>query len=84
MKTQNITNRIDSEIKKEADILFKDLGITFSSAVNMFIRQAIREQRIPFQISKNSNIQFAEDKTLEDIAEKEITEHLEAYKDLAK
>ena len=46
----NITIRIDDDIKKEAEILFNKLGLSMSSAVNVFFRQAIREQAIPFQI----------------------------------
>jgi len=46
----NITIRIDDDIKKEAETLFGKLGLSVSSAVNVFFRQAIREQAIPFQI----------------------------------
>lgn len=84
MSSQNITIRVDSQIKKEADLLFKDLGLTLNSAINMFLRQAIREQKIPFEISRKSTIEFVDDKTLEDVAKQELSEHLEAYKELAK
>ena len=43
--------RIDDELKEAGDRLFKELGISFSSAVSMFISQAIREQAMPFQVS---------------------------------
>jgi len=46
----NITIRIDDEIKREAETLFDKLGLTISGAVNVFFRQAIREQAIPFQV----------------------------------
>ena len=52
-ETTNITIRIDKDIKREADILFAELGLTFNTAVNIFLRQAIREGRIPFMISLN-------------------------------
>ena len=43
--------RIDDTLKEEGDRLFSRLGISFSSAVSIFISQAVREQGIPFQIS---------------------------------
>ena len=46
----NITIRIDEDVKKEAEILFNQLGMSISGAINVFFRQAIREQAIPFPI----------------------------------
>ena len=46
----NITIRIDEDVKKEAEALFSQLGMSISGAINVFFRQAIREQAIPFQI----------------------------------
>jgi len=46
----NITIRIDENVKKEAESLFNELGISMSGAVNIFFRQAIRERAIPFPI----------------------------------
>jgi len=50
----NITVRIDNDVKREAEILFEKLGLSMSGAINIFFRQAIREQAIPFQIKANS------------------------------
>ena len=46
----NFTVRIDDDVKKEAEALFDKLGMSVSGAINIFFRQAIREQGIPFQI----------------------------------
>ena len=46
----NFTVRIDDDVKKDAEILFEKLGMSVSGAINIFFRQAIREQAIPFQI----------------------------------
>ena len=46
----NITIRIDDEVKRDAEALFDKLGMSMSSAINVFFRQAIREQAIPFSI----------------------------------
>ena len=49
----NISIRMDGDIKKQADALFAELGMNISTAFNIFIRQALREGRIPFDISLN-------------------------------
>ena len=46
----NITVKIDETIKQEAETLFNKLGLSMSGAINVFFRQAIREQAIPFSI----------------------------------
>jgi DNA-damage-inducible protein J len=53
MSTVNITIRVDNELKKEADDLFSDLGMSLSTAFNIFLRQSVREQQIPFAVSRN-------------------------------
>ena len=49
-----INIRIDDELKEKAEVFLDELGFTFSSAFNVFIRQAIRERRIPFDIDMRS------------------------------
>ena len=51
--TTNISIRMDNELKAKADILFNELGMNISTAFNIFVRQALREGRIPFDISLN-------------------------------
>ena len=46
--TTNITIRIDKDLKKRIDILFKNLGTNTNSAINMFLRQCDREQGLVF------------------------------------
>lgn len=46
----NVTVRMDEELKRQADELFADLGMSFSTAITIFTRQAVREQAIPFTI----------------------------------
>ncbi len=52
MLATNLTIRIDSSLKDEAETLFKDLGMSMSTAFNIFLRQAVRMQAIPFSISR--------------------------------
>lgn len=52
-KTSNVTIRVDNTLRKQAEDLFSDFGLTMSSAYIMFLKQAVREQRIPFEIKRN-------------------------------
>jgi len=49
----SVTIGMDSELKKEAEAFFSDLGMNFTTAVNIFVRQALRQQEIPFIIGRN-------------------------------
>ena len=51
--TTNISIRMDSDLKAQADALFGELGMNLSTAFNVFVRQSLREGRIPFDISLN-------------------------------
>lgn len=44
---------IDAEIKAQAQELFADFGMDLSTAINIFLRQAVRENAIPFAISRD-------------------------------
>lgn len=44
----NMSFRVDKDLKKKADELFKSLGMNTSVALNMFLTQSVREQSIPF------------------------------------
>lgn len=52
MTTTNLTIRIDSGVKNDAEKLFEELGMSLSTAFNVFLRQAIRMQAIPFAVSR--------------------------------
>jgi DNA-damage-inducible protein J len=43
--------RIDDNLKEQADSLFEKLGMNMSTAINVFIRQTVRQRRIPFAIA---------------------------------
>lgn len=51
--TTNISIRMDADLKAQADALFTELGMNMSTAFNIFVRQSIREGKIPFEISLN-------------------------------
>ena len=46
------TINIDEETKKEAQELFKDLGMNLTTAINIFLKQAIRERGLTFYVGQ--------------------------------
>lgn len=50
----NMSFRVDKELKKQADTLFKKLGMNTSVAINMFLSQSVREGGIPFMVTTQS------------------------------
>ncbi len=50
MGSTNLNIRTDSDIKAQAEKLFDALGLNMTTAVNIFLRQAIRENGIPFEV----------------------------------
>ena len=50
MATTTLNVRIEEELKIQADALFAELGLNMSSALNIFIREAVRYGGIPFEL----------------------------------
>lgn len=48
----SINIKTDSELKRQAESLFSDLGMDMTTAFNIFLRQSVRENRIPFEITR--------------------------------
>ncbi|MBO4475050.1 MAG: type II toxin-antitoxin system RelB/DinJ family antitoxin [Clostridiales bacterium] len=46
-----INLRIDEEIKANAEVALKEMGLSMSTAITMFLVKVGREKRIPFEIS---------------------------------
>ena len=53
MATTNVSFRIDTDVKIQADALFSRLGLNLTTAFNIFLRQSIREGSIPFTVTVN-------------------------------
>lgn len=52
-KGVDVTVRMDAEVKAQAEELFEALGMDMSIAINMFVRQCLRERQLPFQPALN-------------------------------
>ena len=59
MNSINVTIRVDKDVKKQAEVLFHDLGLNLSSAINMFLQQAIADQGIAFKPAKKQEMKYA-------------------------
>ena len=46
----NLNIRIDKDLKERAEAVFADMGMSMSTAFNIFVRQTLRQGKIPFEI----------------------------------
>ena len=51
MTKVNVTFSLNKEDKDKMDQLLSQLGMTFSGALNMFVKQSVREQALPLNLS---------------------------------
>jgi len=50
-ETTNLSIRIDRDLKDEAENVFGALGMNLTTAIIVFVRQAVRQKKIPFEIA---------------------------------
>ena len=48
--TTNFSVRMDSDIKKQCESLYNELGINLTTAINVFLRQSLRVGGFPFDV----------------------------------
>jgi addiction module RelB/DinJ family antitoxin len=51
LATVNYTLRIDERDKQSAEQVFRELGMTFSTGINVYIKTVSRQSRIPFDLA---------------------------------
>lgn len=59
--------KIDRTIKKDADFVANSMGMTLSTAINIFVRQMVYERAIPFKIHMVDNEAVKFHKLLDDM-----------------
>lgn len=79
MSQTNINIRIDEELKKQFEKFCSDIGMNMTTAFCIFAKKAVREQRIPFEISADpfysaANIERLE-KAIKDAKAGKLTVH---------
>lgn len=57
METVNVTVRMERQTRDGAAKLFSELDISTTQAINMFLKQAVREQGIPFEASARPTVE---------------------------
>lgn len=77
MAQTTVSIRMDSELKKQFDQFCSDMGMTMTTAINVFAKKVVREYRIPFEIG--AEIPNAETIAAMKEAE-EMMQHPERYK----
>ena len=55
MAQTTICIRIDADLKKDFEKFCDSIGMSMSTAVNIFIKKSVGEQRIPFEITAKRN-----------------------------
>ena len=53
MANTSMNIRMDAEVKKQAEALFNEIGMNMTTALNIFLKQSIRENGIPFELKVN-------------------------------
>ena len=84
MASVNVTLRMDANDKAKAEKLFSELGLTMNAAFNMFIKQSIREQGIPFKATTSTDIQYLDRKTLMELSKQSDKKYGKVYEELGK
>lgn len=85
------TLSIDADVKAKAQALYADLGLDLSTAVNMFLRQCLYENGIPFDVARpkterrdDDGIEMSDDEKIDFVAQRILREHRSAFEELAK
>lgn len=69
--SSTIQIRVDDDLKKKSDRLFKDLGTDTTSAIRIFLTQAVANNGFPFEIKRNPmNVNSVDIMSEEEILEK--------------
>ena len=51
MGITSFTMRMDENLKKQAELLFADMGLNMTTAITMFTKAVVRQNKIPFEIT---------------------------------
>ena len=74
-ETINVNIRMEKDLKERAEYLFSNLGMNMSTALNIFVRQAVRQGKIPFEITTHTDNFYS----LENI--ERIKKSIQSFKD---
>ena len=80
MAQTNINIRMDEDLKKQFDKFCSDIGMTMTTAICVVAKKAVREQRIPFEITADDPFYSAANmkrlqKAIQDVENGKLTTH---------
>jgi len=78
MNKTSMTVRTDSDVKLQAQHLFSKLGLDMSTAINLFLRQAIKHQGLPFDV----NLRLPNETTMSAINSKDLVGPFDSVSEL--
>lgn len=58
MAAKNVTFRLDETLKKQAEIIYESMGLSISSALQLFITQTVARGAIPFTIEADEKAKY--------------------------
>lgn len=77
METLNLSVRVDANDKKNFEQFCDEVGMNVSTAINMFIKAVLREQKLPFEIRSKTFDNIIDEKLQE--AESEMKNTSKRY-----
>ena len=81
MALSTLTARVDEHDKAEFDHFCDSVGLTTSAAINLFVKAALRERKIPFEIRQeapfytNAHIKLLEERVTDIKEKRNVHEH---------
>ena len=77
MASATVTVRMDESLKKQAELLFDDMGLNMTTAFTLFVKSVVKQNKIPFEIVADPFYSESNQKRL-----KEAIADLNAEKDI--
>ncbi|MCL1917402.1 MAG: type II toxin-antitoxin system RelB/DinJ family antitoxin [Peptococcaceae bacterium] len=85
-ETTNINIRMDKNLKEQAESVLSELGMNMTTAFNIFLRQTVRQGKIPFEISLNrpNAMTLVAMQEIEDMRNGKLPKHPQSVENLFK
>lgn len=72
IKSDYIQVRIQESVKKEVELIFDELGVSTSQAINIFFKQVIQKNGLPFNMTLDYNPALLTDEDINDIKQAKL------------
>lgn len=67
-KSTSVLVRLEPQVKEDAEAVFDQMGLSMSTAINIFLKQVIRTNKIPFEISAVMSPKAVEDMSPDELS----------------